>query len=281
MLRIVTDGAADFPQGWLERYQVAVIPINIQMKGRTYLQGVEVDDETFYRFVEQERVVPKTSQPSPQQFVDFYRRVARPGDTVLSIHVTSRLSGTFHSALQAAKELANEIRVVPFDSKGGSAGLAFMCREARVLAEAGATLEHILERLEWLRQHISVVLTLDSLEYARLSGRVRAVQAMAASLLRIKPIVELRDGFLDMVDKVRTRSRALEAVVQRVRAHIGARPAHVAVVNARAPQAAQWLRERAQQVLHVRELIMTNLSIAVTANLGPGTVGMVAYPGEE
>lgn len=281
MLRIVTDGAADFPPGWLERYRVAVIPINIQMKGRTYLQGVDVNDDDFYRFVEQERVIPKTSQPSPQQFVAFYRRIAQPGDTVLSIHVTSRLSGTFHSAVQAAKELVDEMKVVPFDSLGGSAGLAFMCRDARVMAEAGATLEQILARLTWLREHISVVLTLNSLEYARLSGRVRAAQALAAGLLRIKPVVELRDGFLDMVDKVRTRSRSLEAVVQRVKARVGFRPAHVAVVNARAPQAAQWLGERVQQVLKVRELITTNLSIAVAANLGPGTAGVVAYPAEE
>lgn len=281
MLRIVTDGAADFPPGWLERYRVAVIPINIQMKGRTYLQGVDVNDDDFYRFVEQERVIPKTSQPSPQQFVAFYRRIAQPGDTVLSIHVTSRLSGTFHSAVQAAKELVDEMKVVPFDSLGGSAGLAFMCRDARVMAEAGATLEQILARLTWLREHISVVLTLNSLEYARLSGRVRAAQALAAGLLRIKPVVELRDGFLDMVDKVRTRSRSLEAVVQRVKARVGFKPAHVAVVNARAPQAAQWLGERVQQVLKVRELITTNLSIAVAANLGPGTAGVVAYPAEE
>ncbi|HEY57812.1 MAG TPA: DegV family protein [Anaerolineae bacterium] len=281
MLRIVTDGAADFPPGWLERYRVAVIPINIQMKGRTYLQGVDVNDDDFYRFVEQERVIPKTSQPSPQQFVAFYRRIAQPGDTVLSIHVTSRLSGTFHSAVQAAKELVDEMKVVPFDSLGGSASLAFMCRDARAMAEAGATLEQILARLTWLREHISVVLTLNSLEYARLSGRVRAAQALAAGLLRIKPVVELRDGFLDMVDKVRTRSRSLEAVVQRVKAGVGFRPAHVAVVNARAPQAAQWLHERVQQVLKVRELITTNLSIAVAANLGPGTAGVVAYPAEE
>lgn len=281
MLHIVTDGAADFPQGWLERYRVAVIPINIQMKGRTYLQGVDVNDEDFYRFVEQEQVIPKTSQPSPQQFVAFYRRIAQPGDTVLSLHVTSRLSGTFHSAIQAAKELADEIKVVPFDSLGGSAGLAFMCRDARVMADAGATLEQILARLAWLRERISVVLTLDNLTYARLSGRVRATQALAASLLRVKPVVELRNGFLDMVDKVRTRSRSLEAVVQRVKAKMGASPVHVAVVHARAPQAAQWLHERVRQVFNVRELITTNLSIAVACHLGPGTAGVVAYPAEE
>ena len=226
-------------------------------------------------------MIPKTAQPSPQQFIAFYRRIAKPGDTILSLHVTSRLSGTFHSAVQAAKELADELKVIPFDSLGGSAGLAFMCRDARVWAEAGATLEQILERLQWLREHISIVLTLDSLEYARLSGRVRAAQALAASLLRIKPIVELHEGFLDIVDKVRTRSRALEALVQRVKAKIGDRPVHLAVVHARAPQAATWLKERARQLFQVRELITTNLSIAVTVHLGPGTAGLVAYPAEE
>ncbi len=281
MVHIVTDGAADFPSGWIERYRVQVIPINIQMGERTYLQGVEIDDEAFYRFVERERVIPKTAQPSPQQFVAFYRQVARPGEVIVSPHVSARLSGTYASALQAARELAGEIEVHPFDSGGGSAGLAFMCREARLLADAGATVQQILERLAWLREQIAIVLTLDTLEYARLSGRVRAAQAVAASLLRIKPIVELREGFLEMAGKVRTRARALEEVARRIKAKMGARPAHVAVVHARAPEAAQWLAQRVSQVMQVREVVTSRLSIAVTAHLGPGTVGLVAYPAEE
>ena len=281
MLHIVTDGAADFPPGWEARYGVQVIPINIQIKGQTYLQGIEMDDEAFYRFVERERVIPKTAQPSPEQFVAFYRRIARPGDVIISPHVSARLSGTYESAVQAARQLAGEIEVHPFDSGGGSAGLAFMCRKIRLLAEAGATVQQILDRLACMRERIAIVLTLDTLEYARLSGRVKAAQAAAASLLRIKPIVELREGFLEMAGKVRTRARSLEEVVQRIKAKMEPRAAHVAVVHARAPEAADWLRQRVRQVMRVRELVTSHLSIAVTAHLGPGTVGLVAYPAEE
>lgn len=103
MLRIVLDSAADLPPGWVEKYRLEVIPVNIHFGDRTYLDGIDMGKEDFYRTVLESRQIPKTSQPSPQQFVDFYRKIAQPGETVLSIHVTSKLSGTFDSARLAAR----------------------------------------------------------------------------------------------------------------------------------------------------------------------------------
>ena len=110
---------------------------------------------------------------------------------------------------------------------------------------------------------------------------MRAVEALAASLLQIKPIVAVRAGLLEVVGKVRTRRRALEEVVQRIKAGLGSEALHLAVVHARAPQAAAALRTKARQMLRVRELVLTTLSVPVTVHLGPGTVGLVAYPAEE
>lgn len=278
MLRIVTDGAADMPPEWPTCYEVHVIPINIHFGERTFLQGVNLSDADFYRLVEEHGVIPKTSQPTPQQFVAFYRRIAKPGDTILSIHVTSKLSGTYESAVLAAREVADEFRVIPFDSGNGSAGLGFMCREAREMERAGYHLEHILERLEDIRRNIQIVLTLDNLDYARMSGRVKALQAALASLLNVKAVVELRDGILDMADKVRTRNRALRKVLQMVKERLGNQLVNVAVVHACDPKAGASLLAQVRDLLHYKELVMTDLSIAVAANLGPGTVGIVAYP---
>ncbi len=278
MLHIVTDGAADFPPGWREQLQVHVIPINIHIGDRQYLQGIDMDDDMFYQVVEREGVVPKTSQPSPYQFVQFYQRIARPGDTILSLHVTAKLSGTYASAVAAARQLADKLHIFPFDTGCGSAGMAFMCAAARRWAEQGLAVETILARLAQMRRRVSVILTLDSLDYARMSGRVKALQAALASMLRIKPIVELRDGWLEASGRVRTRRRALEEVVQRMKDRVGEHLVDVAVVHARAPEAAAWLRERVQQVFRLRQLVTTNLSIAVAANLGPGTTGLVAVP---
>ena len=145
---------------------------------------------------------PKTSQPSPHQFVEFYKKIAQPGDTILSIHITSKLSGTYASAVQAAEELKGTYTVVPVDSMVGSVAIGFMCREARKMERSGRTVEQIVKALEAVRGRIRVYLTLDTLEYARMSGRVGAMQAALASLMNVKPIAVLTNGVLNMTEKV-------------------------------------------------------------------------------
>jgi len=278
MLRIVMDGAGDMPPSWSSEYQIDVIPINIQFGGKTYLQGVDLTNEDFYELVDREKAVPKTSQPSPQQFVEFYKRIAKPGERVLSLHVTKNLSGTYDSAELASRELKGQYLIVPFDSGCGSAGMGFMCKEARIMDEKGIPFEDIIKHLEYIRESIRVILTLDTLEYARMSGRVKALQAALVSLLDVKPIVELKDGVLDMAGRVRTRKRALQQVIDRTVNEMRDRPVNVAVVNARDEKVGEALVEKVCKVLNCNELIATDLSIAVAANLGPGTVGIVSYP---
>ncbi|HEX7975912.1 MAG TPA: DegV family protein [Anaerolineales bacterium] len=280
MLRIVTDGAVDMPEGWENTYDIQVVPINIQFKQRSFLQGIDLSNADFYRMAEEGGTIPQTSQPSPQQFADFYRKVAQRGETILSMHVTAKLSGTFASAEWAARELAGQYNILPFDSASGSAALGYMCREARLLERAGKTLEQIVERMEFIRRNVVIVLTLNTLEYARRSGRVKALQAALASLLNIKPVIVLKDGALEMGERVRTRRRALDFVVEDVRQRLGGRPANVAVVQAEDPGSGQFLLEKVRAEINCQDLIMTDLSIAVAANLGPGTVGIAAYPVE-
>ncbi len=154
MLRIVTDSAGDSPPDWPERFEFHIIPVNIQFGEDTFKQGTEISDEEFYRIAKETGVIPKTSQPSPHQFIEFYKNIASPGDTILSIHVTSKLSGTYNSAVMAAKELTGKYNVIPFDSKAGSAAQAFMCREARELDRLGKPIEDILERMRHIQRTI-------------------------------------------------------------------------------------------------------------------------------
>lgn len=278
MLRIVTDSTADMPPGWEHEYDIQVVPINIHWGEKTYLQGVDLSNEDFYRLVDQNGKIPKTSQPTPYQFKEFYQRIAEPGDTILSLHVTSRLSGTYTSAVGAGHELQDKYRILPFDSGCGSAGLAMMCREARLMERAGASAERILERWEQIRRKVQITLTLDKLEYARKSGRVGTLQAALASLLNVKPIVELQQGILEMTERVRTRTKALDRVLELVHERFLNEPLDLAVVQARDLPAAQILEERARKLFNIHDLITTELSISVAANLGPGTVGLIAYP---
>jgi DegV family protein with EDD domain len=277
MLRIVTDGAADMPREWQQEFDIQVIPVNIHFGEKTYLQNVDLDTEGFYRLVDETRKVPKTSQPTPHQFVEFYKKIANEGDTILSIHVTSKLSGTYDSAVAAARDLAGKFTVLPFDSLCGSAGIGMLCREARLAERAGKSLEQVVKHIEAVRSRIGVILALDTLEYARLSGRVGTLQAALASALNVKPIAVLKDGTLNMAEKVRTRKASLDRVLEMVREQVGERLVSISVVHARDLQAGQDLLERVRQGFKVKDLFLADLSISVAANLGPGTVGIVFY----
>ena len=278
MLHIVTDGTVDMPEAWRETYQITVVPIHIQFGNETFLQGVDMDDEAFYRRIDESGVIPTTSQPSPHRLVEIYEKIASPGDDIISIHVSEKLSGTMDSARAAAKMLAGKINVVPFDSMSGSAAIGWMCRHARLLARRGAALTTILDELAAARAKHEVLLTLDSLKYARMSGRVSRLQASLASALRVKPIVLLQDGKLNIVDKVRTRSASFRRILEMGKEKIGQQRINLSVVHARAPQAAEQLFAEAKKHFNIAMSNIVDLSISVTVHLGPGTVGYVFYP---
>ncbi len=280
-MKIVTDGSVDMPEGWQEKYGIDMVPLWVQFGNETYLQGVDIGPWNFYRIVREKHIFPKTSLPSPQQVVQFYRKIAKKGDSVLSIHLTNTLSGTFGIFQMAARELVGEIQVYAFDSGGGSAALGLMCREARLMEMAGSSIQDILNRLESIRNKLTIMFTVDNLEFARLSGRINALQSALSSLLNIKPIIILRDGLLQVVGKVRTRQKALDRILETAREKVGKQRVVMAVVHAADPDMAQDVAEKAKSLFNVKEVIVTELSIPVAAHLGPGAIGIITYPDED
>lgn len=280
MLRIVTDGAADILPEWEKEYGIDMIPVNILFGEKSYLQSVELDNEGFYKLVDESKRIPKTSQPSPHQFVEFYRKVAQKGDTILSIHITAKLSGTYASAVSAAEELKGEFNVIPIDSASGSLGIGLMCREARKMERAGKSIDEIVKYVENVKNNVRVVLTLDTLEYAKMSGRVKTLQAALASLLNVKPIAVLRNGDLNMTEKVRTRKASLDRVIEIMKEEYGSKPVYLAVIHARDIKSGRALLEDAKSHFNCKETMIGELSISIAANLGPGTVGLILYPTE-
>lgn len=281
MLRIVTDGAADMPPGWEKEFDIQIIPINIQFGEKTYLQYVDLDNAGFYKMVDETRKIPKTAQPSPHQFVEFYNKIAKKGDTIISIHVTSKLSGTYASAVQAAQEVKDQFKVFPVDSMVGSVAIGFMCREARKMERAGKSAEQIVKTLEGIRERVRAIFTLDTLEYAKMSGRVGTLQAALASALNVKPIAVLRDGVLNMAERVRTRKASIARIIEMAEEEFGKKPVYLGVLQANDRPSGEALLTEARKHFNVQgEPVLTDLSISVAANLGPGTVGLVLYPVE-
>lgn len=146
---------------------------------------------------------------------------------------------------------------------------------------ADRTIDEILGRLSWIRDHIIVIFTLDTLDFARMNGRVNALQSAITSMLRIKPIILLREGLLQMGDKVRTRQRSIEHIVALAKSRVGNTKVNIAIVHAADLNAAEELVRKVRNLFNVHELVQTELAIPVAANLGPGTVGLVIYPEKE
>jgi len=222
MIRIVVDSTCDLPAELYQEHHITVVPINIQFGTDSYRDNVDIDHATFYRKIDELGILPQTSQPSVGQFEEHYRRLAESGASdIISIHVTAKLSGTFHSAQMAKEAVSGKVRVHPFDSAGGSAGLGFVALEAAHMAEAGQAVDEIVARLETIRPRIQTLLTVKDLRFAQMSGRVNRLQGSLASLLNIKPIILLEDGLIDVREQVRTRRKAVERMIELLVERVG------------------------------------------------------------
>ena len=279
MIKIVTDSTCDLPSGLLQRHDILVVPVIIQFGMETYEEGITIDQASFYRKVDELGIIPTTSQPSAGRFAQVYREIAAEGaETILSIHVTAKLSGTYQSAELARQMVAEEVTVHPFDSACGSAGLGFMALEGARMAKAGESATSILQRWEEIQARMNILFTMANLRYAMMSGRVGRLQSTLASLLNVKPIVALEDGLLDVVGQVRTRKRALERILALMEEAVGTTEAvNLAVVHAEALQEGQKLLERARQMFNCQETFIEDLAISLAVHFGPGTLGLIAY----
>jgi DegV family protein with EDD domain len=281
MIKIVTDTTCDMPDKWYEQYGITTIPENIQFGLETFQEGITIDRDEFYRRIEASGVLPTTSQPSIGQFQELYRQLAADGSEVLSIHLTSRLSGTWQSAYMAARQLEGEVKVSVVDSLTGSPGLGLMVREAAQLAEAGWSVEDIIRRLETRRDQIKVYIMLKDLRYARMSGRVGRLRETIVSLLDIKPIVGVEDGNLIPIDRVRTQRNGFKRMLMMADAEHGDKPVHVGCTHALAPAEAENMLEAVKTHLNCHDTFVTDIALSLAVHFGPGAVGFATYPAEE
>lgn len=278
-MRIIVDDVADIPVDLIKKHNIWVVPVNVMFGTEEFLSGVTISADEFYNKTETvtAKNFPKTSQPTPFQFEEVYKEIVAAGERdILVITVSEKLSGTYASAVSAAKEMADKANVHIFDSKTGTTAHGLMAITAARMAEAGESIEAILAKLSKMRENMVVYVALDNLEYAVKGGRVSALKSLMASVLNIKPLVQLVDGAFEEAGKVRTRKKVYKKLVDLVYAQTGDRPAQVAVVHARDMKRAQILLKEASAVLNVSESFVTDMAIPVAINLGPGALGLIA-----
>lgn len=278
-IKIMTDSTCDLPASYFKEYGISVAPINIQFGNETFEEGVSIDQTTFYKKVDAMGIIPTTSQPSVGQFVELYRACAKEGyDTIISLHVTGKLSGTMNSATLAAQEVEKEIRVLPYDSLAGSAAIGFMCVDAVKMARAGKSAEQIIAALDQKRPNARVFLTLATTKYAQMSGRISNLQGFIATLLNVKPMVSLKDGTLAPSGRVRTRQAALAELLELTKEAAGKNPVDFAVIHGEARAEAEQVMEKGKGMLNVRDSFIDDIAISLAVHFGPGVIGTVIYP---
>jgi len=277
MIKIVTDTTVNLSDEILARYDIRAVPIAIQFGRETYEEDVDIDRDTFYRKIEEMGIVPTSSQPATGRFTDVYQDLAASGHQILSIHITSKHSGTYQSAILASS-MVPDAQVEVFDSASISLGTGYMVLEAARAVERGWSQEEILARLRQIRDGMYVFLTPATLKYLQMSGRVGRLQTALASVLQLKPIIKVQDGVLEACENVRTRSRALNRLVELLVGALGPHdPVNVAVVHARAAKEGRALLERLKAALNYREAMFADLVASLAVHGGPGVVGVFAY----
>ena len=277
-IKLVTDSTCDLPQALLNKLQIQVAPINILFGSEAYKENVTITPEVFYQKIAEGNRLPKTSQPAAGEFVEIYSALAETTAEILSIHLTSKLSGTYQSACLAASMVAERVKVSVIDSLAGSAGLGWMVYEAAGLIDRGRSSGEITDQLEAKRESISIFFALETLKYAQMSGRVGKLRSVLGTLLNVKPIIGLEQGLIEVVDKTRSHKSAMQHIIALTREKVQDKPVQVAVVHAQALEQAETLLALAQAGLNVQNTFIQNLAISLAVHFGPGTLGLVAYP---
>ena len=275
MIKIVTDSTADVPTTLLERYDIRVVPINIQFAQETYQEGIDMDRPTFFR--ELEVCMPTSSQPSPGQFAEVYEQLAGQGHSILTIVITSKHSGTYQSA-ELAKSMLPDADIEVFDSLSISMGTGYHVIEAARAAEEGKSMGEILQLLEGIRSRMHLYFTPATLKYLQRSGRVGNLAGALLSILSVKPIIKVEDGVLEAFERVRTRGKSLDRLVELTAEAVGTtEPVKLAIIHAEAHDEAEALRARLQENFICDEMHVVDLACSLTVHGGPGIIGIVSY----
>lgn len=270
---IVTDSTADIPEHLATELGITVIPCQVTFGDRTYLDGVDLSPEAFYAKLARSRELPHTSQPPVQAFLATYRRLLdeEQCQAIFSIHVAGTLSGTLNAAWAAAQALPYPAQVEVIDSGQVSMALGWVVIEAARAALSAEDRAEVRAAIRSALARLRTVAMIDTLENLYRGGRIRLFSAAVGTVLQIKPLVSLEDGKITVWSKVRTRSRALNALVARIQ-ELGPLQ-ELAILHAGAQDLVQVLGERLRETLSDREMLVLPAGAALVTHLGLGAVG--------
>jgi DegV family protein with EDD domain len=272
VVRVVTDSSCDLPAAVVLEHAITVVPLSIRFGDEEFVDGRDLTPSAFWAKSAASAVLPSTAAPSPGAFEQAFRDAAGAGATgVVCINLSSKLSATIQAAETAAKALAGELPVRAVDSKSVSLGLGTICIAAAKAGAAGASVDEIVALAEDMGARTRIHATLDTLENLKKGGRIGAAKALMGTMLSVKPVIEVVDGAVEAGPKVRTRSKAMQYLIDRIRAEPTVE--NLAVLHGDAPDLEAFLDLLAPHFPRER-IVVGQLGAVVGSHTGPRTIGV-------
>lgn len=280
-IAFVTDSTAYIPADLVKQYAITVAPQVLIWGDETFQDGVDIQPDEFYARLKTAKTMPTTSQVSVVTMQDIFQGLVDKGYDVLGIFISEKLSGTMQSATQAREALGvSGSKVTIVDSRSTAMAMGFQVLMAARAAENGAGIKECQKLAEKSRDYVGVYFAVDTLEFLHRGGRIGGATRFIGSALNLKPILALRDGRVEPVDRVRTKTKALDRLLDLVSAHAKGRSnIRLATLHASAEQEARELLDRAARELSAVESIFSAVSPVVGTHAGPGTVGLAYMAG--
>ncbi len=277
-IAVITDSDASLPPQLAARFGIPQVPMNVHFGQETLISGIDIDDARLFTRIDREKMIPTTSAPSPGRFAAEYQAAFdRGANAVLCFCVSSVVSGTYIAAL-LARDMMPGYDITVIDTRTLSMGQGFIALAAAEAAQAGASKEEIIERALEIRGRTCLYAALSTLKYLAMSGRVGQIAAGIATVLDVKPIVTLRNGKLDMLERVRTRQKSWDRVIELAKDALGNKPAErLAILHVNAEsQACQFLDQLRQRLPCPHDVLIAELTPGLSVHSGAGLVGLAA-----
>jgi DegV family protein with EDD domain len=274
---ILTDSTAYIPQEIREKLHIHMIPLSVVFGNETYREEIDIHADEFYEKVKLHDQLPTTSQPPIGLFVETFERLAKEYDAVISIHLSSGISGTYQGAVSAGN-MVEGIKVYPYDSEISCMAQGFYAIEAANMANAGKSPEEIIARLDEIKKTLRAYFMVDDLSHLQRGGRLSGAQAFIGSLLQVKPLLHFVDKVIVPFEKIRTRKKAIKRIEELFAEDAGTGvPMKAVVIHANRPEEAEaWKNELAQVYPHV-EFMISYFGPVIGTHLGEGALGLSWY----
>lgn len=276
-VRIVTDSVADLPPKVAQELGITIIPLVLRFGAETYRDGVDLTPDQFYQKLQTSRSFPATSVPPPDAYVEVYDKLAEEADAIVVVTVTSRLSATREVALQAIGEMKKKCRVEVIDSLTATMAEGFIAMRAAQAAKDGADLKEVMAVAHKNIPRAGFLAAFDTLEYLRRGGRIGRAQALLGSMLRINPLITLKDGLVEPAGRTRSRAKAIDHLYEFAVGY--AHVEEMAVGDTACPEDAEALVERLGAIFPAGRIYRSKMTPVIGAHTGPGLL-LVAILGD-